>query len=147
MSDDLVREFLVESTENLDTLDRELVLLEKDPRDAKLLASVFRTIHTIKGTCGFLGFTKLEKVAHAGENLLASLRDGKLELRTEIASGLMSMVDAVRHMLETNCLHRSGRTRRLPRLNRDPHEFAATFRQSHRSPTTSRSTTLSRGEQ
>jgi chemotaxis protein histidine kinase CheA len=100
MSDDLVREFLVESTENLDTLDRELVLLEKDPRDAKLLASVFRTIHTIKGTCGFLGFTKLEKVAHAGENLLASLRDGKLELRTEIASGLMSMVDAVRHMLE-----------------------------------------------
>ena len=100
MSDDLVREFLVESTENLDTLDRELVLLEKDARDSKILASVFRTIHTIKGTCGFLGFTKLEKVAHAGENLLASLRDGKLELRTEIASGLMSMVDAVRHMLE-----------------------------------------------
>jgi two-component system chemotaxis sensor kinase CheA len=54
MSDDLVREFLVESTENLDTLDRERGLLEKDPRDAKLLASVFRTIHTIKGTCGFL---------------------------------------------------------------------------------------------
>jgi two-component system, chemotaxis family, sensor kinase CheA len=55
MSDDLVREFLVDSTENLDTLDRERVLLEKDPRDAKLLASVFRTIHTIKGT-RFLGF-------------------------------------------------------------------------------------------
>jgi len=99
MSDDIVREFLVESSENLDTLDRELVLLEKDPQNAGILGSGFRTIHTIKGTCGFLGFTRLEKVAHAGENLLSNLRDGKLALNTEIASGLLSMVDAVRHML------------------------------------------------
>jgi two-component system chemotaxis sensor kinase CheA len=99
MSDDIVREFLVESNENLDTLDRELVLLEKDPQNKNILGSVFRTIHTIKGTCGFLGFTKLEKVAHAGENLLSNLRDGKLVLNTDIASGLMATVDAVRHML------------------------------------------------
>lgn len=70
MSDDIVREFLVESAENLDLLDRELIHLEKDPRNRDTLASVFRTIHTIKGTCGFLGFTKLESVAHVGENLL-----------------------------------------------------------------------------
>jgi two-component system chemotaxis sensor kinase CheA len=71
MSDsDIVRDFLVESYENLDRLDRELVGLEKDPNDAEALASVFRTIHTIKGTCGFLGFGKLEAVAHVGENLL-----------------------------------------------------------------------------
>jgi two-component system chemotaxis sensor kinase CheA len=99
MADDIVREFLAESNENLDTLDRELVLLEKDPKNSNILGSVFRSIHTIKGTCGFLGFTKLEKVAHSGENLLSNLRDGKLLLNTEIASGLMSMVDAVRRML------------------------------------------------
>jgi HPt (histidine-containing phosphotransfer) domain-containing protein len=68
MSDDIVREFLVESSENLDRLDRELIHLEKDPENRDTLASVFRTIHTIKGACGFLGFTKLESVAHVGED-------------------------------------------------------------------------------
>jgi len=63
----IVQDFLVESYENLDRLDRDLVGLEKNPKDADALAGVFRTIHTIKGTCGFLGFTKLEKVAHVGE--------------------------------------------------------------------------------
>ena len=78
MSDsDIVQDFLVESYENLDRLDRELVGLEKNPHDREALGSVFRTIHTIKGTCGFLGFNKLEKVAHVGENLLARLRDGR----------------------------------------------------------------------
>ena len=101
MSDsDIVKDFLQESYENLDRLDRELVGLEKNPRDADALASVFRTIHTIKGTCGFLGFDKLEKVAHVGENLLTRLRDGKLLLSPEITTGLLSMVDAVRQMLK-----------------------------------------------
>ncbi len=101
MSDsDIVKDFLQESYENLDRLDRELVGLEKNPRDAEALASVFRTIHTIKGTCGFLGFDKLEKVAHVGENLLTRLRDGKLLLNPEITTGLLSMVDAVRQMLK-----------------------------------------------
>jgi len=101
MSDsDIVKDFLQESYENLDRLDRELVGLEKDPRDADALASVFRTIHTIKGTCGFLGFDKLEKVAHVGENLLTRLRDGQLVLNPEITTGLLSMVDAVREMLK-----------------------------------------------
>ena len=101
MSDsDIVKDFLQESYENLDRLDRELVGLEKNPRDADALASVFRTIHTIKGTCGFLGFDKLEKVAHVGENLLTRLRDGQLVLNPEITTGLLSMVDAVREMLK-----------------------------------------------
>jgi two-component system chemotaxis sensor kinase CheA len=99
MSDDIVREFLVESGENLNLLDRELIHLEKDPGNRDTLASVFRTIHTIKGTCGFLGFTKLESVAHAGENLLSKLRDGELGLRPEITTALLQMVDAVRQML------------------------------------------------
>jgi two-component system, chemotaxis family, sensor kinase CheA len=99
MSDEIVREFLVESAENLDLLDRELIHLEKDPHNRDTLASVFRTIHTIKGTCGFLGFTKLESVAHVGENLLSKLRDGALALSPEITTALLQMVDAIRQML------------------------------------------------
>ena len=100
MSDsDIVKDFLVESYENLDRLDRELIGLEKNPNDRDALSSVFRTIHTIKGTCGFLGFNKLEKVAHVGENLLTRLRDGQLILNQEITTALLGMVDAVRQML------------------------------------------------
>jgi two-component system, chemotaxis family, sensor kinase CheA len=99
MSDDIVREFLVESGENLDLLDRELINLEKDPGNRGTLASIFRTIHTIKGTCGFLGFTKLESVAHVGENLLSKLRDGELALDPEMTTALLAMVDAIRQML------------------------------------------------
>jgi two-component system chemotaxis sensor kinase CheA len=97
--DDIIKEFLVESHENLDRLDQELVQLESDPQSRDLLSSVFRTIHTIKGSCGFLGFAKLEKVAHAGENLLSRLRDGELLLTAEITSELLALVDAVRQML------------------------------------------------
>jgi two-component system chemotaxis sensor kinase CheA len=101
MSDsDIVQDFLVESYENLDRLDRDLVGLEKNPQDREALAGVFRTIHTIKGTCGFLGFNKLEKVAHVGENLLTRLRDGQLTLNPEITTALLGMVDAVRQMLK-----------------------------------------------
>ena len=101
MSDDIVREFLVESNENLDSLDRELVQLEKNPTNRDTLSSVFRTIHTIKGTCGFLGFTKLESVAHVGENLLSRLRDGELALNPEITTALLRMVDAIRQVLQS----------------------------------------------
>jgi len=97
--DEIVKEFLVESHENLNQLDRDLVALEKDPGSPELLGSVFRTIHTIKGVSGFLGFLKLEVVTHSGENLLSKLRDHKLILNAEITSGLLAMVDAVRRML------------------------------------------------
>jgi len=96
---DIVKDFLVESYENLDRLDRDLVGLEKNPHDRDALAGVFRTIHTIKGTCGFLGFPKLEKVAHIGESLLTRLRDGQLTLNPELTTALLGMVDAVRQML------------------------------------------------
>jgi two-component system chemotaxis sensor kinase CheA len=101
MGDEIVREFLLESNENLDRLDRELVSLEKDPRNRETLSSIFRTIHTIKGTCGFLAFGKLESVAHAGESLLSLLRDGAIELTPERTTALLSLVDAVRQMLES----------------------------------------------
>ena len=79
---EVIREFLVESHENLSRLDQELVELEKHPKDAALLASIFRTIHTIKGTCGFLAFSTLERITHQAESLLSQLRDGQRELTT-----------------------------------------------------------------
>ena len=63
--DDIVKDFVIESNENLDRLDQELVKLESEPSSKELLASIFRTFHTLKGRCGFLGFAHLEKVAHA----------------------------------------------------------------------------------
>ena len=98
-SDDIVKEFLVESYENLDRLDRDLITLEKSPGDRATLGSIFRTIHTIKGTSGFLAFDKLGAVTHVAENLLGRLRDGQLLLNREITNALLATVDAVRQML------------------------------------------------
>ena len=96
--DDVVKEFLVESYENLDEMDRDLVELEQNPKPEDI-ARIFRTLHTIKGTCGFLGFSRLESVAHASENLLSKLRDGELQVNADIASALLATVDAIRNMM------------------------------------------------
>ncbi|HET9772003.1 MAG TPA: Hpt domain-containing protein, partial [Acidimicrobiia bacterium] len=96
--DEVVAEFLIESYENLDRLDRDLVDLEQNP-SADRLAGIFRTIHTIKGTSGFLGYGKLESITHVGENLLSRLRDGELALDAAITSGLLALVDGVRTIL------------------------------------------------
>jgi two-component system chemotaxis sensor kinase CheA len=97
--DEIVQEFLVESHENLDQLDRDLVALEREPGSRDLLGSIFRTIHTIKGTSGFLAFGSLESVTHVGENLLARLRDGKLSMTPLTTDVLLAMVDTVRELL------------------------------------------------
>ena len=98
-NEEFIQEFLEESDESLDQLDRDFVALESDPRDSDRLASVFRAIHTIKGTSGFFGFSKLGAIAHASENLLGRLRDGKLLLDEEITSALLESVDAIREIL------------------------------------------------
>ena len=95
------KEFLVESHENLDQLDTDLVGLENSAAPAEALGRIFRTLHTIKGSCSFLGFPHLEAVAHAGESLLGKLRDGKLSLGPVITEVLLRMVDAIRRMLAT----------------------------------------------
>lgn len=94
------REFLIETREGLDQLDREFVALEADPSARERITTVFRTIHTIKGTSGFLGLSRLEKLAHVGENLLVLLREGTLTLTPPIATALLAMVDRVRAILE-----------------------------------------------
>ena len=97
--DDVTKEFLIESYENLDRLDRELVCLEEVPDDPATLAGIFRTFHTIKGTAGFLGYGRLQALTHVGENLLSRLRDGEIALTGDITSALLAMGDAVREML------------------------------------------------
>ncbi|MGY1622495.1 chemotaxis protein CheA [Geodermatophilus sp. SYSU D00965] len=97
--DDIVEEFLVESHENLDQLDTDLVALEQEPDSRERLSSIFRTIHTIKGTSGFLAFHRLEEVTHVGENMLSRLRDGALALTPHRTSVLLQMVDTVRSLL------------------------------------------------
>ncbi len=99
-NEEFVREFLVESAENLDQLDRDLVALEADPRDAGRLASIFRTVHTIKGTSGFFGFAKLGAITHGGEHLLGQLRDDKIDLDDDVTGALLGLVDAVRTILD-----------------------------------------------
>src|ERR1700687_6452005 len=94
--DAIVKEFLLESNENLDRLDRDLIELEKDPTSQPMLAEIFRTIHSVKGATGFLGFAKLGDVPHAGQSVLSRLRDGALLLNPEITSGMLSLVDATR---------------------------------------------------
>ena len=103
MSDnrEFIEEFLVESTENLDQLDRDLIALEERPDDPQRLASIFRTVHTIKGNSGFFGFSKLGALTHSGEHLLGRLRDGKIQLDHRVTGTLYSMVDAVRSILQS----------------------------------------------
>jgi two-component system chemotaxis sensor kinase CheA len=99
MDDAILEEFLVDSHEGLDRLDRDFVALEHDPASPEALASAFRALHTIKGTCSFFGFRRLERVAHAGEALLAKLRAGTLALTAEITEALLAVVDGVRRLL------------------------------------------------
>lgn len=97
--DELLIEFLTESTEGLNQLDNELVTLEKNPNDQNILQSIFRTMHTIKGTCGFIGLPRLEKVTHAGENVLGRIRDGKIDVSPIIISVILEAIDAVKSII------------------------------------------------
>jgi two-component system chemotaxis sensor kinase CheA len=98
--EEVIVEFLVESRECLDRIDRDLLALEEtSPADPALIASVFRALHTIKGTAGFLAFQKMQGVAHAGETLLGRVRDGERAFDRDVAVELFSAVDAIREML------------------------------------------------
>jgi two-component system chemotaxis sensor kinase CheA len=96
---EIVQEFLIESRENLARLDQEMVALEQDAQNRDLLASVFRTIHTIKGTCGFLGFSRLEALSHVTEDILGDLRNERRKLDTALTSLILESVDAIKRIL------------------------------------------------
>lgn len=100
MDEELLGEFLTESNENLAAIERQLMDLEASPEDWELLDSIFRTIHTVKGSCGFLSLSKLEKVAHAGENLLDRIRQLKYKVNEDIVSLLLECADAITQILQ-----------------------------------------------
>ncbi len=97
--DELVAEFLTETNESLDELDVDLVNLEQNPNDADLLGKIFRLVHTIKGTCGFLALPRLEKVAHHGENVLGRFRDGDLEVLPEYVTLIFECIDQIKYIV------------------------------------------------
>jgi two-component system chemotaxis sensor kinase CheA len=97
--DELTREFLIESQEGLDRMERCLTDLEKRPDDAGLIAEIFRAVHTIKGTTGFLGYKRLEILAHSGENLLGLLREGKISATAQVITALLGLLDGLRFIL------------------------------------------------
>ena len=96
--DDLLREFLTESSEHLDTVDTELVRFEQDPNNQTILRNIFRLVHTIKGTCGFLGLPRLEALAHAAETLMGRFRDG-LTATSESVTLILSTLDRLKAIL------------------------------------------------
>lgn len=114
--DEIVKEFLVESYENLDRLDQDFVRLEKSPADRETLGNLFRVLHTLKSSAGMFGFQRLEKLGHAGEHLLGRLRDGRLALNSAMVNALLADADTIRgirRQLETSSAETAGDDRAL----------------------------------
>jgi two-component system chemotaxis sensor kinase CheA len=98
--DDLISEFLNETAESIDVIDAELVRFENNPDDRAILDNIFRLLHTVKGTCGFLGLPRLEAVAHAGETLLGKFRDGDLAVTPPMVTLVLQSIDQIKLILE-----------------------------------------------
>ena len=99
--DDLLSEFLTETAESMETLDVELVKLEQNPNDEAILSNIFRLVHTIKGTCGFLGLPRLEAVAHASENVLGQFREGQVNVEPAAVTLILESLDQIKEILDT----------------------------------------------
>ena len=99
--DDLLSEFLTETNENIGIVDAALVALEQNPDDGSQIDNIFRLVHTIKGTCGFLGLPRLEAVAHAGENVLGKIRDKELTVTADVVTIILEAMDVIKELLET----------------------------------------------
>lgn len=97
--DDLLTEFLTETAESIEVVDNELVTLEKDPNNKEILGNIFRLVHTIKGTCGFLGLPRLEGVAHSSENVLGKFRDGDIEVTPDSITVVLESLDRIKEIL------------------------------------------------
>ena len=98
--DELIEEFLSEASENLLTLDNELIELENNPENHELISSIFRVMHTIKGTCGFLGLDKLGSIAHAGENIMSQIRSNQLQANKTNISIVLEAIDAIKIIIK-----------------------------------------------
>ncbi|MZR30182.1 hybrid sensor histidine kinase/response regulator [Sneathiella litorea] len=97
--DDLLSEFLTETNESIGIVDASLVVLEQDPSDESHIDGIFRLVHTIKGTCGFLALPRLEAVAHAGENVLGKIRDKEITVTSDVVTLILEAIDAIKGIL------------------------------------------------
>src|SRR5437870_2649992 len=97
--DDLLREFLAETNESIDVVDVELVRFEQDPNNAKVLDNIFRLVHTIKGTCGFLNLPRLEALTHAAEALMGRFRDG-VPVTSAAVTLILATIDRIKALLD-----------------------------------------------
>src|SRR5271154_7638201 len=102
--DELLRDFLTETNESLSLVDAELVRFEQEPNNGKILGNIFRLVHTIKGTCGFLGLSRLEMLAHAAESLMGKFRDG-MPVTAEAVTLILSTIDRIKVILEAVAAH------------------------------------------
>jgi two-component system chemotaxis sensor kinase CheA len=100
MADDLIIEFLTETNESLDALDQDFVRLEQNPNDKGIINNIFRVMHTIKGTCGFLGLHRLEKVAHAAENIMDQIRSDVFKITPPVISLILEANDKIKSLIE-----------------------------------------------
>src|ERR1700733_8433758 len=96
--DELLRDFLTETSENLDLVDAELVRFEQEPNNGQILGNIFRLVHTIKGTCGFLGLSRLEALTHAAETLMGKFRDG-MAVTADAVTLILSTLDRIKAIL------------------------------------------------
>ena len=120
--DDLLREFLTETNESLERVDAELVRFEQEPNNGEILGNIFRLVHTIKGTCGFLGLPRLETLAHAAESLMGKFRDG-MPVTTDAVTLILSTIDRIKTILEATrsvSTRACGRRRRPHRTTQSP---------------------------
>jgi two-component system chemotaxis sensor kinase CheA len=97
--DDLLNEFLTETAESIEVVDQQMVTLERDPNNKAVLDNIFRLVHTIKGTCGFLGLPRLEAVAHASENILGKFRDGEIKVTPNAVTLILESLDRIKEIL------------------------------------------------
>ncbi len=98
--DELIEDFLMETKEGLEAMDNDIVTLEKEPEEKEIIDNIFRTMHTIKGTCGFLGLSRLERVAHVGEDLFDKIREGAMSATPEVVSLILKAVDQIKYILD-----------------------------------------------
>ena len=97
--DELLRDFLTETHESIDVVDVELVRFEQEPNNAQILGRIFRLVHTIKGTCGFLNLPRLETLTHAAETLIGNFRDGA-PVTSEAVSLILTTIDRIKLLLD-----------------------------------------------
>ncbi len=96
--DELLRDFLTETGESLDLVDAQLVRFEQEPNNGGILGNIFRLVHTVKGTCGFLGLSRLETLTHAAESLMGKFRDG-MPVTAEAVTLILSTIDRIKLIL------------------------------------------------